>query len=454
MKAKIYVLMSFGFCGFYQSQIVLDSTQYKQLKDDLKEEVKKEISQTVKQDLENNHKRLLNWEKFSLRGYGVVNYYNFGKFDTDLSMKDKFDPERLNLYLEYQFNDKLSFKSEIEFEHGGTGATMEYDNQEEFGEIEQEIEKGGEVMLEQLNVNYKFSEAFNIRAGRLKVYFNSAQNLDSPASYFTTHRQEMEGTFIPLGWYENGIEFHGVINNKFRYYATITNGLDSSFFSSANFTKSGYQKRFEMQNTEAFAYMARLDYLFGSKKYSFAGISTYAGNTTPNRVKKDTNFDAWLNLVSAHFNYNENHLRVSAVGVYGNLQNSDRISAANVKLPNSLGAKRTPVAKNILGVSAEAGYEVLHLINPSYKQQLYPYFRYDFYDTMYKTSGDVVKKQRWEKSVFTGGINYFVHPQVVVKAQYSSRTLGSEHIDNVTVLPTGNKEKENYFSAGITFILN
>ena len=39
-----------------------------------------------------------------------------------------FDPERLNMYLYYDFSDKIQFKSEIEFEHGGTGATMEFES--------------------------------------------------------------------------------------------------------------------------------------------------------------------------------------------------------------------------------------------------------------------------------------------------------------------------------------
>lgn len=239
--------------------------------------------------------------KFSLdEGYGAVNYFNYTRFDIDYSMKDKFDAERLGLYLKYQFNDKLSFKAKVEFEHGGVATAMEFDNQEEFGEIEQQIEKGGEVVLEQLNLNYKFSDAFNIRAGRLKVHFNSAQNLDKPSYYFTTQRSEMESAILPNGWYENGVEFHGIIKNHWRYYASITSGFDSSGFSSANWVRGGYQTKFEMQNAEALAYMARLDYLFGTNKNTFAGIAGYVGNTNANRPKKDLNSVAILNAV-AHY---------------------------------------------------------------------------------------------------------------------------------------------------------
>ena len=110
MKKFLLILFVFTIYKF-SAQTVMDSATYQQLKSEIKKEIQAE-NQQFKQE----HQRLFHWEKFSLRGYGVVNYYNYGTFDTDYSMKDKMDPERLNLYLEYQFNDKLSFKSEIEFE--------------------------------------------------------------------------------------------------------------------------------------------------------------------------------------------------------------------------------------------------------------------------------------------------------------------------------------------------
>ena len=59
--------------------------------------------------------------------------------------------------------------TEIEFENGGTGATMEIEHNKEGGEIETEIEKGGEVALEQLHITKHFSNAFNLRIGHMIV---------------------------------------------------------------------------------------------------------------------------------------------------------------------------------------------------------------------------------------------------------------------------------------------
>lgn len=393
----------------------------------------------------------LSLSRFSLSGYGVVNYYNYGRFDTDLGIRDKFDAERLNLYLGYSFSDKIKLKTEIEFEHGGTGSTIELDTQEEFGEYEQEIESGGEVKLEQVYVDFVIKPYFNIRAGRMKLHLNLAQDLDRPIQYFTTHRQEMENEIIPLGWYENGLQFYGTFLSKFRYEFSITNGLDSSGFSSRGWIKNGYQQKFEMVNSDSFAYSARLDYKFGKNKDSYVGFSAYLNDAAANRPKKDMEYSANVSLFTAHITYNEGPLRFSVVGLYGNIENSHIISRKNASLSNKLGVKRTPVGKNALGLAADIGYDVLSVISPKSSQKLYPFVRYEYYDTMYKTQGAVVKKPRWERIALTFGANWFIHKQIVYKIQYQTKQLGAEHIDPITSLSTGKKQTENTFSMGIGF---
>lgn len=443
MKTKLLVCIALQCFAVHAQE--KDSIQSSQL---LKEELKREIIKELKEE----KRRLLNWDNFTLGGYGAVNYYNYGRYDTDLNIKDKFDAERLNLYLGYHFNDWISLKSEIEFEHGGTGSTIELDTQEEFGEYEKEIESGGEVKIEQIHIDFKIRPYFNIRVGRMKLHMNLAQNLDRPTNYFTTHRQEMENEILPLGWYENGIQFYGTFfKQRLRYEFSITNGLDATGFSSRNWIKKGHQTRFEMTVGNSLAYSARLDYSFGKNKNTFAGIAAYINDAAANRPKNDMDVSAYVSILEGHVSYDENYLKFSSVFLYGNIENSNIVSRKNANLSNNLGVKRTPVGKSMLGFSADIGYEVLHFLNKTTAQQLYPFMRYEYYDTMYQTEGAVVRKPRWERSVTTGGINWFVHPQVVLKAQYSTRKLGSDHFDPVSSLNTEKKQKENTFSAGIGF---
>lgn len=439
--------VTMGYSQSYQDSVAARN----QLKQELKTEILQELK-TEGQEVDTTSKKKVNvWDRFGLKGYGVVNYYN-NNYDTDPNLKNKIDAERLNLYLTYRFNDWITFKSEIEFEHGGTGSSIELDNQEEFGEYEQEIEKGGAVKAEQININFAIKPYFNVRAGRLKLYFGLAQKLDEPTEYFTTTRPEMEAQILPLGWYENGIEFHGnFLKDKFTYHLTVTNGLDASGFSSRNWIKFGYQEKFELVNAEAIAVMGRLDYNFSDQKNNFVGVSGYLGNSAPNRPKNDMNVPAYVSLVEAHINYDQEYLRFNSMLLFGNLQNSDIVSKANSSLSNNLGVKRNPVGKNALGFSAEVGYEMLHFVGTSTKQKIYPFARYDYYDTMFRTEGNVVDKPRWERNAITGGINWFIIPEVVVKAQYQDRRLGSENFDPATLSFTGEKQREKTFSVGIGF---
>lgn len=60
----------------------------------------------------------------------------------------RFDLPHVVLFLNYNFGHGWSMGSEIEFEHGGTESAIEIE-EEEAGEYESEIERGGEVALEQ-----------------------------------------------------------------------------------------------------------------------------------------------------------------------------------------------------------------------------------------------------------------------------------------------------------------
>ena len=83
----------------------------------------------------------------------------------------------------------------MEFEHGGAGAALELEF-EEFGEFEQEIEKGGEVIVEELAIERKFSDAFRVRLGHFYVAVGHLSDHFHPADFFGTRRSEAETSII------------------------------------------------------------------------------------------------------------------------------------------------------------------------------------------------------------------------------------------------------------------
>ena len=92
-------------------------------------------------------------------GYGEAvmtrNFYSqsFNRYKKPENYADdkshgRFDLPHICLNLGYDFGKGWTLGSEIEFEHGGNGTAVEIEA-EEAGEYEAEVEKGGEVNIEQ-----------------------------------------------------------------------------------------------------------------------------------------------------------------------------------------------------------------------------------------------------------------------------------------------------------------
>ena len=191
------------------------------------------------------------YPRFSYHGYGTINYQYYD-WDTDNTKRASIDLERVSIEPSYQFSEFLRLDAEIEFEHGGTGSTMEFDKVEEFGEFESEIEKGGEIKIEEFAVSLQFHSAFNLRLGHFFVPIGWVGKWDEPTDYSTVIRSEAERALLPVLWDESGIEIYGEAKN-IQYQFQIINGLDATGFSSGNWIAGGHQGRFETVNAENLA---------------------------------------------------------------------------------------------------------------------------------------------------------------------------------------------------------
>ena len=116
-------------------------------------------AQTSAGDSVLNH---LGSSRLSVGGYGEIcysrNYYSdhVSRYSQPEEHKNdpshgKFDLPHAVVYLGYDFGKGWTFGTEIEFEHGGNGLAYEKED-EEGGEWEQEVEKGGEVAIEQFHI--------------------------------------------------------------------------------------------------------------------------------------------------------------------------------------------------------------------------------------------------------------------------------------------------------------
>jgi hypothetical protein len=118
-------------------------------------------------------------KRLSIGGYGEAaysrNFYsdNGNRYTVPQKYKNdpshgRFDIPHAVIYLGYDFGKGWTLGSEIEFEHGGSGSSIEYEADEAI-EFEQENERGGEVELEQFWLQKSFSRALNLKMGHIVV---------------------------------------------------------------------------------------------------------------------------------------------------------------------------------------------------------------------------------------------------------------------------------------------
>ena len=378
--------------------------------------------------------------QFHFSGFATINYLGYD-WQTDPLRRNAIELEHAGFELLWLPNNRLTFDFEVEFEGGGTGTTLEFDRFEEFGEYEIEIEKGGSIEIEELFAAVEFNQWLNVRLGHFAVPIGFLAERDQPLDYVTVRRSPMEDALLPTVWDETGIAVFGAVH-PFEYELLVVNGLDATGFSSSNWIKRGHQKRFEKINAENLALAGRL--IYHPHETTAIGVSGYFGNTADNRPKPDLTVPAHVTVADIDMDVAVDAATFRAMILYGTLENADAVSRANKSLSNNLNVKRTPVGSAVLGYFAEASYNVLPLLTgeePGHEDALSEvliFARYDYYDSMFRVSGEVFDNPRWERREITAGLNLRFFQTSVLKAEYSHRLLG-----------TSEKNVENTFAIGM-----
>ncbi|MCM1032257.1 MAG: hypothetical protein NC405_00710 [Odoribacter sp.] len=374
--------------------------------------------------------------QLTVGGYGEATYtYNFysdawNRYKNPQNFTgqhhSQVDLPHVVIYLGYDFGKGWSMGSEIEFEHGGVEAAVEMED-DEGGEYETEVERGGEVALEQFWIQKSFCPEFNIRAGHIVVPVGATNRAHEPLNFFGVFRPEGDATIIPCTWHQTGISFWGRAGH-WRYEAMVVPGLDSDRFGRDQWVATGAGSPYEFKIANALAGAARVDW-YGVNGLRL-GVSAYVGNTFSNTLSQPN--DNWkdvkgtLTIGAFDFNYKCHNFIARGGVIYGHLTDADRITAYNKGMRNDSPAKKTNVASDAISVGVEAGYDIFAPLKVK-KQQLYVFARYDYYDSMLKTAGNILKYDWCGRSKVSAGINYFPLKQIVVKAEYSIGLMRSPY---------------------------
>lgn len=387
------------------------------------------------------------FEKFRLGGYGemAASYHDFDVNRMTPSgavsrNRGTISIPRFILAFDYKFTSSWILGAEIEFEYGGTGVAKEIEWNEN-GEYETEVEKGGEVALEQFHITKLIHKAFNVRFGHLVLPVGITNAHHEPINFFGVYRPEGEATILPSTWHENGISFFGEFN-RFDYEVMMVAGLDPLGFSNNEWIASGKQGIFEENTFTSPAFVGRLNY---SPIHPLRiGGSVYYGKTAKNASKptRTSAFDAPVTIFTLDAQYKSRNFIARANGVYGKLGDSYELSTVKKNFSSAAGYSRTNVAEKAVSYAAEAGYNVVSLFNTSSQApRIFPFVRYEYYNSMEDTEKSMLADKRFKVSMVTAGLNYYALPNLVVKADYTHRSIGG-----------GDFNSENTLSVGLAYI--
>ncbi|MBO4264324.1 MAG: hypothetical protein J5871_06590 [Bacteroidales bacterium] len=377
-------------------------------------------------------------ERLSVGGYGEValtrNFYsdNVYRYSSAASHRGeqhgRFDIPHAVIYIGYDFGKGWSMQTEIEFEHGGTGGAVEKEF-EEAGEWETEVEKGGEVALEQFWLQKSFCTAFNIRLGHIVVPVGSLNNAHEPLHYFTVYRPEGEYTILPSTWHDTGISLWGRTAH-WRYEAMVVAGLDAYMFSTEHFVKYGAGSPFEFKAANQLGFAGRIDnYAIKNLRMSLSGFYGRAfNNTYPYEVIPETSryYGVTGRTAIGAFDFAYTGKRFIARGNvdYGHVGDAAVIS--NMKRnrsANNAPYKKSAVGKGAFAAGCETGYDILPWLRPKDTgQQLFLFSRYEYYNSYIPDAGQEAADWTARHRIAVG-LNYYPLPQLAFKLEYSHRFL-------------------------------
>lgn len=401
--------------------------------------------------------------KFRFGGYGemVASFMDYGvnrfsgtTYGNTKDNRNTIAIPRFVLALDYKFTSKWILGAEIEFEAGGVGLEQELESSENL-EYETEMEKGGEVALEQFHITRLIHPAFNVRAGHMIVPIGLTNAHHEPINFFGTYRPEGETTIIPSTWHETGLAVFGTFGRgyaNFDYEAMVVTGLNADGFGRDGWVADGKQGKFEVDNFSSPAYAARLNY--NGVPGLRVGASFYYCNDVTANTDKTYKYSSVgksaVSIFSADVQYKNRYVTVRGNIISGNLENASGISGVTVSSSNNSyhSSYRRAVAKKALCYGVEAGLNLRSVFGGNTKVPvIYPFARYDYYNP--QESGDTGQTMdaRCQVSKWTAGLNWYALPNLVVKADYTTRQIGTNKVFGTTQY-----NSENEFSIGVAYI--
>jgi len=329
-------------------------------------------------------------------GYGEVAYSKFRQ-----SGNATADLQRFVFGFNHRFDERLTFHSEIEIEHAVVSSA---DN--------------GEAAIEQAWLNYKVSDAANVKGGLFLIPVGILNETHEPPTYFGVMRNQVETRIIPTTWRELGAGVHGVVGEGLSYDVGITTNFDSGKLDERTTGIRSAHQEGQEANARNLAVYGALNY---RRPGLLMGGGVFTGNTGQNGASNPAlqGVSARLTLWDVHAQYRIAGLDLQALYAAGTLGDADKVTAAILAAaPTPADAFAAP--KTLKGGYVQAAYH-------AYKQgnfDVAPFVRYERIDIKQQEdpANGLLQDPNNIERIKTFGVNFWVHPQVVLKADIQRYT--------------------------------
>ncbi len=305
--------------------------------------------------------------KTTVGGYGELHYRNLDNQTSGGDDLKEVDLHRAILFVGHEFDERIRFFSELEVEH----AQVDGD--------------GGEVAMEQAYLEFDLHDRLSSRAGLLLVPVGIINETHEPPTFYGVERNPVETQVIPSTWREGGVSLSGRWGQAFSYELMVHSGLEAS-------SASNYQVRKGRQGVRSAA-ADDLAYTGRIKWVGMAGLEVAAVLQYQTDITQGTEPAAGsATLLETHVVWKRGPFGLRALYAGWNLDGSG---------PEALGADE------------QRGWYV----EPAYKisPQVGLFARYNTWDNAAGGAGDS------EYTQLDAGINYWPHPDVVLKADYQNQ---------------------------------
>jgi hypothetical protein len=365
MKKNALFIVLFLFTTIVFSQIERDSLQ--------------------NQNIENSAQRLISKTDRSL----TIGGYGEATLNIPEGENGELDIQRLVLLVGYNFNEKVQFISEIEFEH---------------------VE---EVFVEQAFVNYAVGDHISLRGGLMLIPMGIVNEYHEPTTFNGTERPAVDSKIVPTTWREIGIGVKGSIPSaSMNYQAYVFNGFKSAaadgegikgYLKGENGLRGGRQKGIK-STVDTPTFSTKLDY-YGLPGLRL-GLAGYFGKTqAEDAIEMIDGTSIGISMVGFDARYNYRKFSARGEFVYASLSDTEDY---NLLTGKDLGSA-------LMGYYIEGSY---NLLPEEAKQKLDAFVRYENYNTHSDVEGVLIKNEAYDRTDITFGLSYHIVDGVVVKGDY------------------------------------